>query len=94
MFLMPIPEDWEPAAHGWEADEGNSTADTLVCLRWAPPVRFPAALTVFRNEATGQRVAWYGPLATAGHGEAAPQGVLFAEVGIASAESASQGDPI
>jgi hypothetical protein len=87
MFMVPIPEDWDPAEHGWRpADRRVDLSGTTEWLhRWAPPVRFPASLTIFRNPFTGQRVAWYGPLATE-DAEQIRQGALLAEIGITSAD--------
>ncbi|MGW1436816.1 hypothetical protein ACWD7M_16395 [Streptomyces griseus] len=95
MFLLPVPEGWDPEEHGWvPADtvvpEGKSDRfpPPVVYLRWAPPVRFPASLTVMRWP--GRLVALYNPLATSGHGEEAPGGVLLAEAGMGSAAAASR----
>lgn len=85
MFLVPIPESWDPAEHDWKParTEIKPSDGTDYLLRYAPPLRFPASLAVFRNEATGRRVAWYGPLASDQDPfEPVPQGELLAEIGI------------
>ncbi|MFH8483039.1 hypothetical protein [Streptomyces sp. NPDC018055] len=93
MFLVPVPEGWDPEEHGWvPADLVVPKGDTdrfpppVAYLRWAPPVRFPAQLTVMQRPE--QLVALYNPLSTSGHGEEAPGGVLLAEVGLKSADVA------
>lgn len=85
MFLVPIPESWDPAEHGWRpATTKISPKDgTVYLLRFAPPLRFPASLAIFRNAATGQRVAWYGPLVNDEDPFApVPQGAALADIGI------------
>ncbi|MFE6000246.1 hypothetical protein ACFQ6C_25855 [Streptomyces sp. NPDC056454] len=93
MFLLPVPEGWDPEEHGWVPADPVVTEEKsdrfplpVVYLRWAPPVRFPASLSVLRWPE--RLVALYNPLSTSGHGEAAPGGVLLDEVGLRSADSA------
>jgi hypothetical protein len=86
MFLVPIPEDWAPAERGWLPADTKTPPDSgEYFLRWSPPVRFPASLAVFRNPETGQRLAWYGPLATS-ETEQVRQGPALAEIGITPAD--------
>lgn len=74
-FSGPLPEEFVPAAHGWEEERmpdpggpgGAGRGEMVTYLRWAPPVRFPAALTVFRDRESGERRAVYVPLATSAH---------------------------
>jgi hypothetical protein len=85
MFLVPIPESWDPAEHGWlpatTKIEPKDGTDYL--LRFQVSLRFPASLAVYRNSETGQRVALYGPLASDADPFApVPQGELLAEIGI------------
>jgi hypothetical protein len=83
MFIVPIPERWSPAEHGWRPAPTKIDGDGEYLLRFAPPLRFPASLAIFRNSATGQRVAWYGPLASDDDSFApVPQRALLAEIGI------------
>jgi hypothetical protein len=86
MFMVPIPVGWDPAEHGWRPAETkieplDSQGQTVYLLRFAPPLRFPASLAIFRNPMTGQRAAWYGPLATES-AEQAVQGPALATIGI------------
>jgi hypothetical protein len=86
VFFVPIPESWDPAEHGWRPAETkieplDAQDATVYLLRFAPPLRFPASLALFRNPASGQRVAWYGPLATES-AEQIVQGPALATIGI------------
>jgi hypothetical protein len=81
MFLVPIPESWDPAEHGWQPAPTKTDGPGDYLLRFAPPLRFPASLAIFRNPANGQRVAWYGPLATEST-EQIVQGPALATIGI------------
>lgn len=83
MFLVPIPESWDPAQHGWQPATTKIDGEGEYLLRFAPPLRFPASLAIFRNPVTGQRVALYGPLASDADPFApVPQGEMLAEIGI------------
>lgn len=82
MFLIPLPEDWNPAEHGWTPAPTKTPSDFTCFVRWAPPARFPASLTVFRSLTTGQLVAFYGRLETSGDEERVKPCVLLDEVGI------------
>lgn len=89
MFLVPVPEAWDPGRHGWcPAEVRNDSVgdDAVYLLRWAPPLRFPAVLAVFRNAATGQRVAWYGRLANVDASCEVSSNVLLAEIGVAPSD--------
>ena len=83
MFMVPIPVGWDPAEHGWRP--ATMTVDpqdgAQYLVRFSPPLRSPAALAIFRNSVTGQRVAWYGPLATE-DAEQIPQGPALDAIGI------------
>jgi hypothetical protein len=86
MFMVPIPESWDPSPHGWHPAETtieplDGQDDSVYLLRFAPPLLLPAALAIFRNPASGQRVAWYGPLATES-AEQIVQGPALATIGI------------
>jgi hypothetical protein len=81
--MVPIPVGWDPAEHGWRpaATVADPPDGSQYLLRFAPPLRFPASLAIFRNQATGQRVAWYGPLANE-DAEQLVQGPALAAIGI------------
>ena len=56
MFVVPLADDFDPAAHGWEPH--GSALDPAwhrIWLRWSIPWRFPASLS--RSE-VGEHILW------------------------------------
>lgn len=82
MFLLPIPESWDPAAHDWRPADDKPLPGAECFLRGEVATPSVSVLTIMRNPETGQRVAWYGPPEKDQVPEQAPSGVLFAAIGI------------
>lgn len=82
MFLLPVPEGWEAAAHDWEPVVSELPEGSECFLRGEAGTPSCSVLTIMRSPGSGQRLAWFGPADRLGVVEPVPQGELHAMVGV------------
>jgi hypothetical protein len=82
MFLVPIPENWDPVEHDWRPADGKALPGVECFLRGEVATPSCGVLTLMRSPETQQRVAWYGPPEQDRVPEQIASGVLFAAIGI------------
>ena len=87
MFLVPVPERWDPAPHGWHPVDVETPPGGIYLRKKVPTAKSPASLAIFRNPVTGQLVAWYGPATK--KPVKVSRGELLAEIGIAQSDFGS-----